>query len=58
MNIQIKSVKGDAIKPYIKELAHLRIKIFRDFPYLYDGSLLGADRESLKPMVFWLREID
>jgi len=25
--------------PYLAELARLRIKIFRDFPYLYEGSL-------------------
>lgn len=28
---------GKDIKPYIKELAKLRIKIFREYPYLYDG---------------------
>lgn len=27
---------GDAIR-YLKDLAELRIRVFRDFPYLYDG---------------------
>ncbi len=39
MDIQIKSVTGNCIKPYIKDLARLRMELFRDFPYLYDGSL-------------------
>lgn len=39
MDIQVKSVKGDGIKPYITDLARLRMELFRDFPYLYDGSL-------------------
>ncbi len=39
MNIRITKVTGKAISPYIKDLARLRIRIFRDFPYLYDGSL-------------------
>ncbi len=38
MNVQVKIVKGEGIKPYIKDLARLRMELFRDFPYLYDGS--------------------
>ena len=38
MSIHITKVTGEAIRPYIKDLAKLRIRIFRDFPYLYDGS--------------------
>lgn len=38
MNLQIKIFKGLEIAPFIPELAQLRIEIFRDFPYLYDGS--------------------
>lgn len=37
-NIAVKVVKGDAIRPYIPDLARLRVQVFRDFPYLYDGS--------------------
>lgn len=38
-NLQIKTFKGSEITPYIPDLAQLRIEIFRDFPYLYDGSI-------------------
>jgi GNAT superfamily N-acetyltransferase len=39
MNIAIKTVTGTQIEPYLPDLARLRIEIFRDFPYLYEGSL-------------------
>lgn len=29
---------GEDIEQYIPALAHLRLTVFRDFPYLYDGS--------------------
>ena len=32
-------VHGDAISPWIGALAALRIAVFRDWPYLYDGDL-------------------
>ena len=35
--IEIRSVTGAAIGPWIDHLAALRIEVFRDFPYLYDG---------------------
>jgi len=38
-NIRIERRSGPALLPYIPELARLRIEVFRDFPYLYDGSL-------------------
>jgi len=38
-DIRIKTVQGEAIRPYVDDLAALRIEIFREFPYLYDGSL-------------------
>jgi GNAT superfamily N-acetyltransferase len=37
-NISIKRCSGDELVNYIPELARLRIEVFRDFPYLYDGS--------------------
>jgi GNAT superfamily N-acetyltransferase len=40
VNIELKNITGDQITGYIPELAELRIQIFREFPYLYDGSLL------------------
>ena len=31
-------LRGQAIAPYIDDLAQLRITVFREFPYLYDGT--------------------
>lgn len=33
-----KTVYGSDISPYLKQLGELRIQVFREFPYLYDGS--------------------
>lgn len=38
-NITIKCVKGKEIIPYISDLAQLRIVVFKDYPYLYEGNL-------------------
>ncbi len=38
-NIRIERRSGADLIPYIPELARLRIEVFRDFPYLYDGDL-------------------
>lgn len=38
-NISIKRFSGPDVKKYIHELAKLRIKIFHDYPYLYEGDL-------------------
>jgi len=35
--IHIERKSGVALAQYIPELARLRIEVFRDFPYLYDG---------------------
>ena len=37
---------GAAIEPALPDIARLRIAVFRDFPYLYDGSL-DYEREYL-----------
>lgn len=37
--IRIECVTGAAIERYVGALAALRIAVFRDYPYLYDGSL-------------------
>jgi len=37
--LKIQSVSGEALKEYIPVLATLRISVFREFPYLYDGDL-------------------
>lgn len=36
--IEIKTLSGREIGPYLGDLARLRIEVFRDFPYLYDGT--------------------
>ncbi len=36
--VRIETVSGAAIVPWLDELAALRIRVFREFPYLYDGS--------------------
>ncbi len=35
---RIERVSGSRITPYLPELARLRITVFREFPYLYDGN--------------------
>jgi hypothetical protein len=35
----VKNLTGDQIHPYLDELARLRIEVFREYPYLYDGSV-------------------
>ena len=39
MTIEIRILKGDALKPALPALAGLRISVFREWPYLYDGSV-------------------
>ena len=38
MAVKTDTVTGAAIAPWLDELARLRIQVFRDWPYLYDGS--------------------
>ncbi|MGE3481404.1 MAG: GNAT family N-acetyltransferase [Gammaproteobacteria bacterium] len=35
--VRIETLQGEALLPLLPTLAHLRIEVFRDFPYLYDG---------------------
>lgn len=37
--VEIRPVSGIAVEPWLDELAALRIRVFRDFPYLYQGAL-------------------
>lgn len=37
--LRIEFFTGEAMRPYLAALARLRIAVFRDWPYLYDGSL-------------------
>ncbi|MGD8572170.1 MAG: GNAT family N-acetyltransferase [Gammaproteobacteria bacterium] len=38
-SVTIKTVTGEALEQYITELARLRIEVFREYPYLYDGNM-------------------
>jgi GNAT superfamily N-acetyltransferase len=38
-DVRVEHFVGRAAEPWVEELARLRIEVFRDFPYLYDGSL-------------------
>ncbi len=37
--ISVEALAGSALLPVLPELARLRIEVFRDFPYLYDGTI-------------------
>lgn len=39
MTVTIQTLTGSDIGPYVDDLAHLRIEVFRSFPYLYDGTM-------------------
>jgi GNAT superfamily N-acetyltransferase len=39
MTIEIALATGAAIEPHLDALARLRIAVFREYPYLYDGSM-------------------
>ncbi len=39
MSLRFETLTGDAVEPVIDDLAALRIKVFAEFPYLYDGDL-------------------
>ena len=39
MSIEVRALTGDGILAILPDLARLRITVFRDWPYLYDGSL-------------------
>lgn len=38
MNLKTHCLQGKAIFPYIKDIAQLRITIFKEYPYLYEGN--------------------
>ncbi|WP_221794032.1 GNAT family N-acetyltransferase [Oceanobacter mangrovi] len=38
MTVVLQTVSGRELDAYVNDLARLRIQIFRDYPYLYDGS--------------------
>lgn len=43
-SVKIKTLRGRAIIPYIHKIAALRIAIFREYPYLYEGNMSYEER--------------
>lgn len=39
IGIRIRCVTGEDVWPHLDDLARLRIEVFREFPYLYDGDM-------------------
>lgn len=39
MSLRLENHHGPSLAPYLDALGQLRITVFRDYPYLYDGSL-------------------
>lgn len=39
MSLRVDVISGSEVVPFIPELARLRIEVFREWPYLYEGSL-------------------
>lgn len=59
--MDIRTFTGDAVAPHLDDVARLRIEVFRDFPYLYDGDVgyeatylatYARSRESLFVLAF------
>ncbi len=44
--IDVRRVSGRDLRPYLDEVASLRISVFREWPYLYDGDM-AYEREYL-----------
>lgn len=39
MSLRVEAITGDDLKVHLDDLARLRIEVFFDYPYLYDGDL-------------------
>jgi GNAT superfamily N-acetyltransferase len=39
VSLTVERLAGAAIEPYLSDLGALRIEVFREFPYLYEGTL-------------------
>lgn len=39
MSINVQPVSKEFAREHLLEIAALRIKVFKDFPYIYDGSV-------------------
>ncbi len=50
MTLKFEAVTGPGLKDVLPDLARLRIRVFRDWPYLYDGSE-DYEREYLQKII-------
>lgn len=48
LTIRIETLRGDAVSAVLDEVARLRIQVFAEWPYLYDGDL-SYERRYLEP---------
>jgi GNAT superfamily N-acetyltransferase len=39
MTLRVITCTGEAVSPHLNDLSRLRIAVFRDYPYLYDGDI-------------------
>jgi len=39
MSFTYEELHGEALRPFLRDLGRLRIAVFREYPYLYDGDL-------------------
>lgn len=46
-NVEIKALKGAEARKYVDDIADMRISMFKEYPYLYDGSI-EYEREYLE----------
>lgn len=62
--MQFLTLRGEGILPHLQALAQLRIAVFREFPYLYDGTVeyemnyLQAYVQSPRSTVFLIKDGD
>lgn len=50
--LEVRVVTGLELTPHLEALAHLRIPVFRDYPYLYDGDM-EYEQPQLKTTFSW-----
>ena len=43
-DVTVRTVTGHDILPYLPDLARLRISVFRDWPYIYDGDVAHEEQ--------------
>jgi GNAT superfamily N-acetyltransferase len=39
MSVRVEALTGDRLQAHLNDVARLRIEVFREYPYLYDGDL-------------------